>query len=813
MTTIISAASGWALQGLQFGVNEIASSIVISKQVGSVFSRSDDAKILDVIEARYGVHVRKLPEWLDKVDFSRNARLFGQKMRHVEVEKIMEDVYLSQLQGIATFITLCTRYVLPTADIQSTICECLQGMGGFLTSSDLEDASLPYNIKPLILRFVEACRDADSDSKQSRDARSWMAELAHVAAHPWRSKRVPTRDKRAVDSMLCDLFNRDQAIEDAVRRINRFQHPTGSFDPIGSRVHNTLHINVAYVAVAAAANGADVAVQVMRADSAEIFPRNCDIGQNTFVVRLWLTKPPENVIGVLRYSNGDTVAEPETDSATEGTSDQESAKGYAVFGGSREIALYTAERLGYDARYVTGAKENAVMALWSAGQDLADNLRWVVKGQGAQLRSRQTTPSGEPLRLGLDISEIETQSLMPQAVPLAGALERAIPELKEGRPVMRAVAAAVHRVHLLDTYVVEENICRDDFLAAMRLVLISIAVGLLQKTTHSTDGTCNSYVMSVDSLDGSRDGALKGGALQSLVPAALSFFGIGHHQVLWAASTLWGGATQQSQGHAVINKTAVGVVAPHCTVIMDVIRDPELFAMYSMQVPLLMVCRGSVPMLPRSRHTGFVQTGVNEDENRRLAQTGLVIRGPRKRVGLPMTNELIVTFEPVISDSSYGTFCFWYGGALIHELNPLTIMRNLAEDFAMRIGDVGMVRPIKEFSKDEANAIIARLQGDVERSIGDEPVDNHSQRGNDDPSTLAAIWLAQEDLLEGVRLNTGESVVFFDAHGIPSWLVCAAGVVDQPLPLVWRGNVRDLLALMKDKPLPKTTWVLIRDPL
>ena len=421
---VIRTAGRWGLQSLQLGVNEIAASIVIGKHIGSVLTRSEDARIFDVIETRYHVHVRQLPIWLDNVEFSRDAKIFGEAMRPIKIERILEDVHMSQLQGFATFVTLCTLYVLSTSDIQSLIYDCLQaGLCGGLNCGELEETTLLYNIKPLITHFVQACKDADADLKQSQDAWSWMAQLAHVAAFPFRSTKVPIRNQKAISSMLCDMFNRDESIADTATKVHSIPSTSTSLHPLGSRLHDTMHINVAYVALAAAANGADVVVQVVKADSIGIFPKGRDIGQRAFVVRLWLTKPPEHTISILRYSNGDSLSESDADSRTTEVLEENMLRNYTVFGGSYEIAIAVANEFGYEAKYMTTSREHAITMLWSEGIEFAyHQLRWKVSGHFFTDRSLITASnpsenSSEALRWGL--AKPGNAELAPQAVALS----------------------------------------------------------------------------------------------------------------------------------------------------------------------------------------------------------------------------------------------------------------------------------------------------------------------------------------------------------------------------------------------------------
>ena len=808
---VIRTTGGWGLQSLQLGVNELASSLVIGKHVGSILTRSDDARIFDIIENRYDVHVRQLPVWLDNVEFKRDAKMFGEAMRPIKIERILEDVHIGQLQGFATFVTLCTRYVLSTPDIQSTIYDCLQaGLCGCLHRGDLEQTTLSYNIKPLITHFVQACKDADADSKQSQDARSWMAQLAHVAAFPFRSKTLPTRDQKAVRSMLCDMFDRDQSIADTSAKLHGSSSTSASLPSIGARVHDTMLISVAYVALAAAANGAGIVVQVMKANSIESFPKGRDIDHNTFAVRLWLTKPPEPIISVLRYSNGESSPDGSTGSQTTESLSKDVPRNYTVFGGSHEIAIAVANEFRYEAMYVTSSREHAITTLWSEGVEFAQNqLRWKPSGHfftGSSVvgEFNPSNNSSEPLRWKV-VAQQANAELAPQAVALSKALNIDADRLSF---ISRSIAAIVHNVHFLDTYTNRAGDVESDFRAALRLVVVAINVGLLHTITHSSGDTCNSYALSIDSVRRFPEP----GILWNLLSSALGVSGIGQHKILWGASTLWGGATQESQGHAAVKGTVVGIVAPHCTVIMDILRDPEQFARSPTEAHMLMVCRGSVPMLPRSRHTGFVQTRTTEDERRRRTLPARDITNGATRRGSSVSNELIVTFEPVISDPSYGTFCCWCGGTLIYELNPLTVLKNLAEDFETKDADLRGRRALTAFTGKEADDVIARLERDVQESIDGRETRSAASEGQKSAFPLPPVWLAQEELLAGGNFNGDPRLVLFDAHGISSWLVCAAGAVDESsMTMVWHGNVRELLAYWKGKWLPSGLWVLIRD--
>ena len=50
----------------------------------------------------------------------------------------------------------------------------------------------------------------------------------------------------------------------------------------------------------------------------------------------------------------------------------------------------------------------------------------------------------------------------------------------------------------------------------------------------------------------------------------------------------------------------MGVVPPHCTIILEILRDQVKFARSRMSGPMLVLSGGSIPLLPRRARSGFV---------------------------------------------------------------------------------------------------------------------------------------------------------------------------------------------------------------
>ena len=79
MTLVLGVANG--LQQLQFGFNELASALVIGKIVGTAFTRQTDAEVFTILEYKYEVRLKAIPDWMRNFQFSRTGVIHGQGMR------------------------------------------------------------------------------------------------------------------------------------------------------------------------------------------------------------------------------------------------------------------------------------------------------------------------------------------------------------------------------------------------------------------------------------------------------------------------------------------------------------------------------------------------------------------------------------------------------------------------------------------------------------------------------------------------------------------------------------------------------------
>ena len=108
MTLVLQGAG--ALQQIQLGVNELAASLFVGKYVGSILTRKQDAKLFQVLEGEFDVKVKEVPAWLENVQLDRKFCILGEGLRRIEGKSSMKNVEMNTLEGLATFLVLCSRY-------------------------------------------------------------------------------------------------------------------------------------------------------------------------------------------------------------------------------------------------------------------------------------------------------------------------------------------------------------------------------------------------------------------------------------------------------------------------------------------------------------------------------------------------------------------------------------------------------------------------------------------------------------------------------------------------------------------------------
>ena len=523
---------------------------------------------------------------------------------------------------------LCTRYTESKQSIVELLQMLLMGkLGGCVSKGALEASSLPYNTKSLLRNFVQACIDSDADSAQSRRAREWMAQLVVSGGVSWQPEHFTSRDRAAVVAIISHLFNRAPAQEQS----DDPGRGSTTADESSRRpgCHDTLYLSSAYVTLAAAANGVDAIVECVTSSGLIFIPHGKTPGSTTFVTRLWLTQTPRHVLDILHDAD--------SNHADDDLSNLQNHTSYMViFGGVSEITTFIAGQLGLHSGPGDDDISETLRCLWQAGVGLAHSCVWtitnqysgIIKAQGGKQEYHALNESGKrksegprygwnDLHFRLEARHL-TQDIQQPAVTLARELKKYEARFDKGA---RAIADRVHSIWRLRSYdgTFESSFAETNLGAAMLFVATSMGIEAVQMLTSVSGGSLSQYALAAYTFE-----LRLAFGLQHFIPRAMDHYGVPVHDVLFTAAILWGGMTSSPRpvsGHdeAGLSSGYVGIVAPQCTVVLSILKDPWTLAKRGFDGPIIHVCHGSVPLLPRSPSTGCKWGKPNQSDREGFA--------------------------------------------------------------------------------------------------------------------------------------------------------------------------------------------------
>ena len=104
-------------------------------------------------------------------------------MPRLKCSHLMDDVDGHSLQGFASMVMLCCRYVESVEQIVNTLNDFIVLGHHLIYPGRLGDHGTRLSIpeKALMSNFVRATIDSDADSQQAASVMSWMAELSSEA--------------------------------------------------------------------------------------------------------------------------------------------------------------------------------------------------------------------------------------------------------------------------------------------------------------------------------------------------------------------------------------------------------------------------------------------------------------------------------------------------------------------------------------------------------------------------------------------------------------------------------------------------------
>ena len=734
MSLAVAAALKWGLSTVTFGPNEIASCIAIGKEVGSLLTHQDELATLDILE-EFGVSMTKLPPWLSHMTFDRKTTIFRENMKCIPGPKVMTGVRIDRLHGMATLLVLCTQFAVTTQALRSLLNMFLAGeLGTVVNRSDTgSDARLIYNASPVLGTFITACIDSDHDSTQYRRTRELNAKLVSQLQGSFRGETQAHHRLDATKRILRDIF--------------QCGHSTRADDEAKGLavafIHDTMHITSAYVALAAAANGANVRLDCHTAHGVETITDQ-ESNNETLLVRLWLTQPPPRILSCLSFAEPDN--EPESFDV--------------AYGGQKELSHSCADCLGLTYGYATASQPVIVQKLWTAGIDLAKMIEWQIK----------TTPESAEyqrfLSLGLDMDGLPLD-IDPHASQLVVSLQDLFRGHAAADPIRRSAAQQVHMIYRCTNY--SDSKVAKEMSLAMKLVITSLIAALISKTCRFLNIEEFQYAALPERMVDEKGHFW--GTLETTLTEGAELV-----HLITSAVILWGG---REAGNVGSGGHVLGFVAPHCHVVMDAISDPFRSAQHGLTVPMLLVCRGSIPMLPRDKNTGWVKS-ASRTSSRKAVSTKDVTQQPVLADDL----EILITFQPIVNDISRVGYCCWVDGILACEIDPYKVFCHLLR----------------------------------KKLIGGPPKYDRRHTLEEALGPGGPLWLRPTAMLQNGSMYTGRSpqngkhgfALAIDAGSNTGLAICAAGLSPDDNVLIHRGPVSSVDWASRDNLCPEDCIIFYR---
>ncbi|KAI2470289.1 hypothetical protein F4781DRAFT_441900 [Annulohypoxylon bovei var. microspora] len=174
MALQVRTPESWGIRDIQLELREISIAATVAKNCGSIFSRRESSGLLDAIQTAFDIHIQNLPSWLHDIQLTRSATILNAHMRRIRVPITMEELDISRLSGLATFVLLCCRY----SENEATLIKMLE----LPTHRDLDmllvvlkamNADTPRGFRDMLRRF-------DARTKLREDMDRWRYKFQPV---------------------------------------------------------------------------------------------------------------------------------------------------------------------------------------------------------------------------------------------------------------------------------------------------------------------------------------------------------------------------------------------------------------------------------------------------------------------------------------------------------------------------------------------------------------------------------------------------------------------------------------------------------
>ncbi|KAK7995439.1 hypothetical protein PG990_014212 [Apiospora arundinis] len=637
MALVFSSNLGRLVQ-TQFGVNEIASCVIVGKRVGSLLTRKSDAAVFQPLCSEYGLFVRSIPKYLEPFTFDRPGIIYGKDQRTIKAPNVLEDVNLASIEGIATLLVLILRHTNGRADLVDYVADLLKGsfwlVGCPSADSPSNDRPLPFSLREVLRSFVSSVDDADMDTPQTKRFRMWMTTLAMTIGSAEFSKSSGRFAQYEQDRFLGCFLGSPEA-----RDAKGTEH--SNFDTLSARA--------ALVAIACAANGANVQVRCMTKREGPVFitepiPASKD-PNNVFTFTLWLVQPPSDVAKTLRSYETKGNFEPRF--IEHGP--------MPIFGGQREIIMLVASQLGLD---INDDKEiERQIDLWKSAKKCARDSHCDAKVRANNAEKTLLFMVAKESLSGAVVSVDRPKDGMPMHLVQLAQRHFDVSRSDPRNELGRLAASVVHDVLKLNRYDDEEEVK-----GYINLVVVALMVGWIEDLA-SPESQPYGYGWTADAAQ-----------LRQYAEIIVSE-GLTLQQILLTAARMWGGLPPSFSPFVPANASLVGIACPQITILLDVLIAPTEVAQYGMSRGLFSLYRGSTPMIPRDQLSGLVFAG---DMNHRTAITDV---GAEQQIPPqpPIEEQLLFTLEPERKEtgSLAAILCGWFQGEPRFELDPAVVLAGL----------------------------------------------------------------------------------------------------------------------------------------
>jgi hypothetical protein len=615
--TLVLSTLGNLIQ-TQFGVNELASAVVVGKAVGSLITRKSDASVFLPLEREYGLFVRDIPKYLQSVNFNRSGTILGDKQRKIHVENTLEGVELDSVEGIATFIVLILRYVEAPADIVEYLEDLLKGkfrLVGRARSDEASNDSLPYSLRQILRAFVSAVIDADADSSQTNRLRQLMAQLVSTVGNGKFLQSVTVPSLHEQERFLFHLL------------------APHSSDKQDSYPFHTLSAGAAMIALAAAANGANIRVLCMTHDKGTVVLFESDGTSRSFgkrlEVTLWLVQPTPDVAEKLRAISHRDNFEPRT-----------TFNGMLpILGGVAEVSSIVSRQIECE------CSREEILEFWMNSLSAGGSCTW-----NSRVEIRESGPTL--------VCFLAEQSLLTECDSPPSLVRLTNRHFKAPRDdiLHKLAGKAASILHATLQYSVYEGVGTHRLELALDFIIIAFFVGCIGRLASNTSERLRAYAWTADfrQFRGFAEAAVKQG--------------LTINRIVLVAARIWGGLTPSFSPEVENGQTLMGIACPQTTILLNILSRPEEIALYGFDNGLFTLNQGSIPLIPRDQYSGLIFAGTRRFR-KPVQSLDASCQIPAEK---PVEQGLIFTLEPATGENGVLAvlLCAWQHGNVVLEFNP-----------------------------------------------------------------------------------------------------------------------------------------------